>query len=58
MLFDRAKCQKNQSRLQGTLRAAVETGTIIAVCNKLPAPVFAVVKSGVLHQDDYFKKLA
>jgi transposase len=31
---------------------------IIAVCNKLLKQVFAVVKSGVLYQDDYFKKLA
>ena len=32
--------------------------TIIAVCNKLLAPIFAVVKFGVLYQDGYFKKLA
>jgi transposase len=31
---------------------------IIAVCNKLLKQVFAVVKSGVLYQDDYHKKLA
>jgi hypothetical protein len=33
-------------------------GTIIAVCNKLLAPVFAVEKSGVQYEHDYFKKLA
>jgi hypothetical protein len=33
-------------------------GTIIAVCNKLLKQVFAVVKSGVLYQNDYFKKPA
>jgi hypothetical protein len=33
-------------------------GVIIAVCNKLLKQVFAVVKSGVLYQDDYAKKLA
>ena len=31
---------------------------ILALLMNLPAPVFAVVKSGVLYQDDYFKKLA
>jgi hypothetical protein len=31
---------------------------IIAICNKLLKQVFAVLKSGVLYQDDYFKKLA
>jgi hypothetical protein len=33
-------------------------GTTIAVCNKLLAPVFAVEKSGVQYEHDYFKKLA
>jgi transposase len=31
---------------------------IIAVCNKLLKQVFAVVKSGLLHQEDCFKKHA
>jgi transposase len=31
---------------------------IIAVCNKLLKQVFAVVKSGVLYQDDFYKKNA
>jgi hypothetical protein len=33
-------------------------GTTIAVCNQLLAPIFAVEKSGVQYQHDYFKKLA
>ena len=54
---------KNQHRPQSTLRPPVEKGknkkgAIIAVCNKLLAPIFAVVTSGVLYQEDYFKKLA
>jgi transposase len=31
---------------------------IIAVCNKLLKQVSALVKSGVLYQDDYHKKVA
>lgn len=31
---------------------------IIAVCNKLLKQVFGVVKSGVLYQDDFYKKIA
>jgi transposase len=31
---------------------------IIAVCNKLLKQVFAVVKSGVMYQDNYSKNIA
>lgn len=31
---------------------------LIAVCNKLLKQVFAVVKSGVLYKDDYYKNIA
>jgi len=55
--------KKNRRCLQGTLQPAVEKGknkklAIIAVCDKLLAPVFAVIKSRMPYEDDYVKKLA
>jgi hypothetical protein len=57
------KCKNKQSACKDLFDRLVEKGknkkpAIIAVCNKLLKQVFAVVKSGELHADNYYKKAA
>ena len=51
-----AACKALYDRL--VLKGKNKKLAIIAVCNKLLKQVFAVVKSGVLYKDNYFKNIA